>query len=122
ADDQKLLARYVAAQEVPPERLRDLARRRAEAARTALASQGADAGRLLLVAEPAPDGDPAVVVALAAAPAPEAAPRRPGDARAARGPARRSGTSRSATASGSVCARVTSGGPGQKGSANSSPA
>ena len=74
AEDQVLLARYVAAVEVPPERMRDLARRRAEAARAALAaSLGGDAGRLV-VGDAAPEGDPAVLVELAAAPPAAAAP------------------------------------------------
>jgi len=73
AEDQALLARYVAALQVPAERMRELARRRAEAARTALAAAlGGDASRLV-VGDPAPDGDPATVVELVPAPAAEPA-------------------------------------------------
>jgi hypothetical protein len=65
AEDQALLARYVAAVTVPPERLAALARARAEALRDALAAQhGVDPARLD-VAGPAPDGAPGVVVELA---------------------------------------------------------
>ncbi len=66
-DDQALLTRYVAAVQVPPERMQSLARRRAEAVRDALASgHGVDAARLAL-AEAAEEGDPAVVIELAVA-------------------------------------------------------
>jgi hypothetical protein len=66
-EDQALLARYVAATPVPPARIQELARRRAEAARDALASQhGVDAARLAL-GEAAPEGDPAVVIELSVA-------------------------------------------------------
>jgi hypothetical protein len=66
-EDQVLLARYVAATPVPPARLQELARRRAAAARDALASQhGVDAARLAL-GEVAPEGDSGVVVELSVA-------------------------------------------------------
>jgi hypothetical protein len=66
-EDQALLARYVAATPVPPARMQELARRRAEAARDALASQhGVGAARLAL-GEAAPEGEPGVVVELTVA-------------------------------------------------------
>ncbi len=66
-EDQALLARYAAAVEIPPERMQDLARRRAEAVRDALASShGIDTARLAL-AEAVEEGDPAVVIELAVA-------------------------------------------------------
>jgi hypothetical protein len=68
AEDEALLARTAAAVEVPPARLRELARERAEAVRDALVAQhGVDAVRLA-IEEPAGEGDPGVVIALAAAP------------------------------------------------------
>jgi len=61
-DDQVLLGRYVAAEQVPPDRMTALARRRAEAVRGALVSQkGVEAARIEVGAAPEA-GDPAVVV------------------------------------------------------------
>jgi len=63
-EDAAALERWIEATEVPPERFSALARRRAEGARDALVqAHGADAARLA-VAEPAPEGDPGVVVEL----------------------------------------------------------
>jgi hypothetical protein len=65
-DDQALLARYVAQQQVPPERMAALARQRAEKVRGALVSQkSVDAARLQVGVD-ADAGDPAVVVGFAA--------------------------------------------------------
>ncbi len=65
--DQALLARYVAAVEVPPQRLADLARRRAEVVREALlTAHRIDAQRLVL-AETSEEGAPAVLLEFIAA-------------------------------------------------------
>ena len=65
-DDQALLARYVAQQQVPPERMAALARQRAEKVRDTLVSQrGVDAARLQVGVD-ADAGGPAVVVGFAA--------------------------------------------------------
>lgn len=65
-EDAALLARYVAAVEVDPERMRQLAQLRSEAVRDELVSaHGVDARRLSLGEAPAP-GEPAVVLELGA--------------------------------------------------------
>ena len=64
-DDQALLARFVEAQQVPPERMAALARGRAEQVRGALSQKGVDASRLEVDAASG-QGDPAVVVGFAA--------------------------------------------------------
>jgi hypothetical protein len=67
AEDQALLARYVAAVAIPPERLAALARRRAELVRDALASaHGIEPGRLE-ISEPAEADAPAVLLEFIAA-------------------------------------------------------
>jgi hypothetical protein len=65
-DDQALLARYVAGQQVPPERMAALGRQRAEKVRDALVTQKGVDGARLEVAVDASQGDPAVVVGFAA--------------------------------------------------------
>jgi hypothetical protein len=66
-EDEALLARYVAAVDVPEERLAELARARAEALREEIAREAGVDGARLLVGTPAPPGDPGVVLELAAA-------------------------------------------------------
>jgi hypothetical protein len=66
-EDQAHLDRYVAAVQVPDERLAALARARSEAVKAAAVSDfGVDPGRLA-IGDPAPAGDPGVVLELAAA-------------------------------------------------------
>lgn len=66
-EDEALLGRYLAAVEVPEERLAALARARAEAVEAAAVSEyGVDPERLS-VGDPAPPGEPGVLLELAAA-------------------------------------------------------
>jgi len=68
AEDQALLDRYVAATPVPDERLAALANARAEAVRrVAVDEHGVDAAHLL-IGDPAPPGDPGIVLELASSP------------------------------------------------------
>lgn len=66
-EDEALLARYVAAVDVPEERLAELARARAEALREEIVREAGVDGARLLVGAPAAPGDPGVVLELAAA-------------------------------------------------------
>ncbi len=66
-EDRALLEAMVAGVDVPPTRLRELAQRRAEAARDALAVQHGIETRRLPIADPAAEGDPAVAIELATA-------------------------------------------------------
>jgi len=63
-DDQALLDRYVAAQQVPAERMMALARQRAETVRDALVTQKGVAAARLELADSA-DGEPSVVIGFA---------------------------------------------------------
>jgi hypothetical protein len=70
-EDRALLERMVGSVEVPPARLQELAQRRAEAVRTALAAQHGVAAWRLPIGEAVEDGEPAVAIELVAAgPAP----------------------------------------------------
>ncbi|MCL4684906.1 AsmA family protein [Myxococcota bacterium] len=69
-DDAAMLERYVAAVDVPDERLTALARARAEAVREIATSEYGVAPSHLLVADPAPPGPPAVLLELTPAPPP----------------------------------------------------
>jgi hypothetical protein len=66
-EDEALLERYVAAVQVPEERLAALARERAQAVRDAAVADFGVAPERLAIGEPAPSGDPGVVLELATA-------------------------------------------------------
>jgi hypothetical protein len=66
AEDAAALARWIEATDVPPERFAALARSRAESARDALVQAHAVDPARLALAEPAPEGEPGVVVELGA--------------------------------------------------------
>jgi len=66
-EDEQLLGRYVAAVQVSDERLAALARARAEAVRAQAVSEFGIAPGRLAIGDPAPAGDPGVVLELAAA-------------------------------------------------------
>jgi hypothetical protein len=64
-EDAALLGRYTAAVEVPPERLDDLARQRAEVARDSLLEEGGLSAERVSIGEPVGPGDPGVIMELA---------------------------------------------------------
>jgi hypothetical protein len=72
-EDEALLRRYTEATQVPPERYAELARERAEHARSALVDAGVAPERVEIAEPVSEPGAPAVVVELISAPVAEAA-------------------------------------------------